>query len=205
MFVMKRVLLGSVLLWAACAFAQYSGDLPPNAQPPRSDAGAAESSSKQTQIDLAPPKDDALSHPNSEIPDVMETHPWNPLKAIKDVEVGDYYMKQKNYSAALSRFCEALIYKPKDAAATYRLGVALARLGHKAEARKNIEDYLSMLPEGPDAKAAHKELQRLKDVAAASNDGTGYCPAGLLDPPAIQLTGVTPGAQQQPKEPQPKQ
>jgi tetratricopeptide (TPR) repeat protein len=114
-------------------------------------------------------------------------------------------MKQKNYRAALSRFCEALIYKPKDAAATYRLGVALERLGHKAEAKKNIEDYLSMLPEGDDAKAAHKELQHLKGVTASSNDGTGYCPAGLLDPPAIQLTGVTPGAEPQKKEPEPKQ
>ena len=205
MFNMRRVLLGFVLLWAACTFAQDASELPPNAQPPRSDSGPAESSSKQTQIDLTPPRDDIMSHPNSEIPDVMETHPWNPLKAMKDVEVGDYYMKQKNYRAALSRFCEALIYKPKDAAATYRMGLALARLGHKAEAKKNIEDYLNLLPEGPDSKLARKELERLKDVTASANDGAGYCPAGLLEPPAIQLTGVTPGAESQQKQPEPKQ
>ena len=138
---MRRLLLSCLLLCSACAYAQRSSDLPPNAQPPRSDSGPAESSSKQTLIDISPPRDDIMSHPDSEIPDVMETHPWNPLKAMKDVEVGNYYMRQKNYQAALSRFCEALIYKPKDAAATYRLGIALDKLGHKPEAKKNIQDY----------------------------------------------------------------
>ncbi|HUO60916.1 MAG TPA: tetratricopeptide repeat protein [Candidatus Acidoferrales bacterium] len=145
-----------------------------------------------------------MSHPNSEIPDVMETHPWNPLKAIKDVEVGNYYMRQKNYHAALSRYCEALIYKPKDAAATYGLGLALEKLGHKPQAKKNLQDYLNILPDGADSKAARKELERMKDVASATDDGTGFCPAGLLDPPAIQLTGATPGAEPQQKQPEPK-
>lgn len=202
---MKRLLLCYSMLFALCAFAQNSDSLPANSKPPRSDSTPAESSSKQTLIDLSAPRDDAFSHPNSDISDVMETHPWNPLKAIKDTEVGDYYMRQKNYHAALSRYCEALIYKPKDASATYRMGVALERLGHKAEAKKNFEDYLSILPDGVDSKAVRKELEHLKDVSAATENGTSYCPAGLLDPPAIQLTGATPEPRPQQKDPQSKQ
>src|SRR6266852_2394980 len=55
-----------------------------------------ESSSKDTRIDLSPPKDDEKNHPMSgaavsdaeeAASDVQEFHPWDPHKAAKDVEV----------------------------------------------------------------------------------------------------------------------
>jgi hypothetical protein len=71
-----------------------------------------ESSSLDTRIDTSPPKDDAKNHPGSkaavadlDVPENIETsgvqefHPWNPMKALKDIEVGDYYFKRKNYKA----------------------------------------------------------------------------------------------------------
>src|ERR1700730_5076171 len=57
-----------------------------------------ESSSKHTRVDLSPPKDDAKNHPMSgaaisdaqeSASDVQEFHPWDPHKAVKDVEVVD--------------------------------------------------------------------------------------------------------------------
>src|ERR1700760_1375022 len=80
----------------------------PSFVPPRSDKVRAdelsegESSSKDTKIDLSPPADDEKAHPqSSEVvkdatsspgsPDVGEFHPWNPHKAAKDIEVGDFY------------------------------------------------------------------------------------------------------------------
>ena len=42
---------------------------------------------------------------------MSEFHPWNPHKAAKDIEVGDYYFKRKNYRAAEDRYREALFYK----------------------------------------------------------------------------------------------
>src|ERR1700727_2293160 len=83
-------------------------------QPPRSDSDI-ESSSNDTKIDTSAPADDAKKHPDSNVDDVLEFHPWDPHKAQKDLEVGDYYFKRANYSAAASRYQEALIYKPKDA------------------------------------------------------------------------------------------
>ena len=47
------------------------------------------------------------------------------MKAMKDVEVGDYYYKQENYKAAISRYREALEVKPHDAEATYKLAQVL--------------------------------------------------------------------------------
>lgn len=135
-----------------------------------------ESSSRDARTDLTPPKDDAKNHPYSksavadleptppaDTTGVEEFHPWNPLKASKDVEVGDYYFKRKNYKAALERYKEALYYKDNDAIATYRLAVCQEKLGDKAEARKNFEQYLKILPEGPLAKDARASLEKLSE------------------------------------------
>ena len=139
-----------------------------------------ESSSHATRIDLSPPKDDAKNHPSSKAalenldiplaPDnadtsgIQEFHPWNPMKAMKDVEVGDYYFKRKNYKAALERYKDALYYKDNDAVASYRLAVCQEKLGDKAEAQKYYEQYLKVLPDGPLAKEARASLDRLAKV-----------------------------------------
>jgi len=139
-----------------------------------------ESSSKETQVDLSPPADDAKAHPqSSEVMtdaeradptsgDVREFHPWDPHRAAKDVEVGDYYFKRKNYKAAEDRYREALFYKGNDAIATYRLGVCLEKLGRPDEARKEYESYLQILPHGPEAEACQKSIERLKATAASA-------------------------------------
>jgi tetratricopeptide (TPR) repeat protein len=164
---------------------------PPNQAPPRSDQTGPDgslkdaqqqgggSSSKDLPVDLSPPADDDKNHPESstavheaedaaglyegdEIGGVQEFRPWNPHKAEKDVEVGDFYFKRKNYRAALDRYREALYYKYNDAVATFRLGVCQEKLGDAGEARKAYEAYLKILPEGPFAGEAHQALDRLK-------------------------------------------
>jgi len=138
------------------------------------DARDEGSSSHDTRIDISPPKDDAKNHPYSKAavsdldvadePDtsgVQEFHPWNPMKAMKDIEVGDYYFKRKNYKAAIDRYKEALYYKDNDAVASFRLAVCQEKIGDKAAARKYYEQYLKILPDGPFAKDAHASLDRL--------------------------------------------
>ena len=140
-------------------------------------AGQAEaSSSRDTRIDLSPPKDDAKNHPTSQDavedlvpgnPDttgIQEFHPWNPLKASKDIQVGDFYFKRKNYKAALERYKEALYYKDNDAVASFRVAECQEKLGDKDEARKYFEQYLKILPEGPLAKDARASLEKLGPV-----------------------------------------
>jgi tetratricopeptide (TPR) repeat protein len=132
---------------------------------------AQESSSRDTRVDISPPKGDAKNHPDSksvaadlepsDTSDVQEFHPWNPMKALKDIEVGDYYFKRKNYRGALDRYKDALYWKENDAVASFRLAVCQEKLGDKAEARKYYEQYLKILPEGPFAKDAHSSLDRL--------------------------------------------
>lgn len=147
------LLLCLIAVLAALAAAQ-----PPNAAPPRSD----ESSSKDSIVDLSPPMGDAKSHPNGGIADeVMELRPWNPMKAMKNCEIGDYYMKQKNYRAAESRYREALEWKPNDAEATFKLATVLEKTGQSDEARSTYESYIKILPNGPHAEESKKALTRL--------------------------------------------
>ena len=138
--------------------------------PPRSDSLAPdESSSKQTEIDVAPPKGDE-KHPGASDDELGEFHPWDPHKAVKCVEVGDYYFKRENYKAAISRYQEALEWKPRDAEATYKLGVVLEKTGDLNGALTNYQAYLKILPSGPYAAKAHEAVTRLKpkvDAAAA--------------------------------------
>jgi tetratricopeptide (TPR) repeat protein len=145
-----------------------------NQAPPRSTPAteAGESSSRDTRVDISPPKDDAKNHPNSGVvetnpedepeADVQEMHPWNPYRAMKDDEVGDYYFKRKSYKAALARYQDALIWKEKDAVANFRMAQCYEKLDQPDQAIPHYEEYLKILPDGPYAKEARKALQKLK-------------------------------------------
>src|SRR5439155_13355 len=129
------------------------------------------SSSKDTRIDLSPPANDQKSHPMSgaavsdaedAASDVQELHPWDPHKAAKDLEVGDFYFKKKNYRAALERYRDALVYKPNDAVANFRLAECSQKTGNSSEAITHYQEYLKILPHGPLALEAEKALEKLK-------------------------------------------
>ncbi|HWY23194.1 MAG TPA: tetratricopeptide repeat protein [Candidatus Acidoferrum sp.] len=159
----------------------------PSMSPPRSDrvqaedlgTSVGESSSKDTQVDLSPPPDDAKAHPHSSVAvadaeaevlggGVSEFHTWDPHKAAKSVEVGDFYFKRKNYRAAEDRYREALRYKDNDAMATFRLAVCLEKLRILDDARAEYESYLKILPHGPEAMEAQKAIDRLKAQTAGT-------------------------------------
>jgi tetratricopeptide (TPR) repeat protein len=133
---------------------------------------AQESSSRDGSIDISPPKavadSEADANDKPENSDVQDFRPWNPMKAMKDVEVGDFYFKRKNYRAALERYKEALYYKDNDAMASLRLAQCQEKLGNKSEAKKYYEQYLKILPEGEFSKEARVSLDRLEKSTVSS-------------------------------------
>jgi len=167
------LLLAGSLSWSA-AQEPSTEKGPWSQQPPPADRDkeAGESSSRDTRIDLSPPKDDAKNHPGSAtaVQDaesdassgVQEFRPWNPHKAAKDIEVGDFYFKRKNYRAAFDRYREALVFKPDDALANYRLGQCFEKFNNPEEARTHYEAYLKILPHGPLSDDARKAIEKLK-------------------------------------------
>jgi len=143
-------------------------------------AEAGESSSRDTRIDLSPPKDDAKNHPKSgadlsesesdRIGDVQELHPWNPYRATKDEEVGDYYLRRKNYKAALARYQDALTFKDNDALANFRMAQCYEKLDQPEEAIPHYQAYLRILPQGPLSKEARKALEKLRAPAKQTSE-----------------------------------
>ena len=131
-------------------------------------------------MDLSPPADDDKAHPKSSEAvaeaesaalapgGVSEVHVWDPHKAAKNVEVGDFYFKRKNYRAAEDRYREALRYKDNDAIATIKLAVCLEKLGIFDDALAEYESYLKILPHGPQAAEAQKAIERLKAQTAGA-------------------------------------
>ena len=131
--------------------------------PPPASSSSGESSSKTSIIDISPPVGDLQQHPESEAAheNVNELKPWDPHRAAKDIEVGEYYFKRKNYRGAEGRFRDALLYKPNDALATFRMAQVFERTGRTTEARQYYGDYLKILPHGPFADEAHQALDKL--------------------------------------------
>ncbi len=131
--------------------------------------GPGDSSSRQQIIDISPPENDDREHPDSELPDnVQEFHAYDPHKAAKSLEIGDFYFKRKNYKAAIERYREAVGYKPDDALSTFHLARALEESGNYEEARKEYQAYLKILPHGPSAGDAHRALEKLQQKIKAS-------------------------------------
>lgn len=82
--------------------------------------------------------------------------------AAKDIDVGYYYLKDKNYRAAESRLKEALEIMPSSSVALIGLAQAQQKLGQRDEARQNYQVYLKLNPDGPDAEKVKKALAQLK-------------------------------------------
>src|SRR5579863_1396883 len=158
----------------------------PDLSPPRSDrvnvgdlgTELGESSSRDTQIDTSEPENDERAHPRSADAvaaeaaaaggaSVGEFHPWDPHKAAKSVEVGDYYFKRRNYKAAEDRYREALYYKENDAEATFHLALCLQKMERPREALAQYESYLKILPYGPHGNEAQKAIEHLTASAKA--------------------------------------
>lgn len=176
------------VVMASCALAQVD-QLPasdngpaPSQAPPRYDQGAdaGESSSRDTKIDISAPKDDAKRHPESSSADddakapdeVQELHPWDPHKALKDIEIGDFYFRRKNYRAALDRYREALFYKSGDAIANFRMAESMEKMGDPDGAADHYQAYLKILPHGQFSGDAQKALQRLKGLKQQASEKT---------------------------------
>ena len=97
----------------------------------------------------------------------LSSYRYRTLGASKSVEIGTFYLKKKNYRAALSRFREALGMDPYYAPAYPKLGKVYEKLGRKREALRAYKTYLEVLPSArmaAEAKAVHKAIARLDRV-----------------------------------------
>ena len=101
-----------------------------------------------------PPQDEKLPPPAPE-----ETEPYKSPSAGKSVEIGNFYLKKKDYPGALSRYQEAVKTDPYYPGGYLGLGKVYEKLGFKGKALKAYRKYLDLLPSAKDALEA-KDVQK---------------------------------------------
>ncbi len=88
-----------------------------------------------------------------------------PQGAPKCVEIGNFYLRHKDYKGALSRFKEAVKTDSMYAPGYLGLGKVYEKIGKKRKALAAYRKYLDELPsekQADEAKDVHKAIDRLE-------------------------------------------
>ncbi|MGH9430684.1 MAG: tetratricopeptide repeat protein [Terriglobia bacterium] len=102
--------------------------------------------------------------------------------AKTSVDIGNFYLRRKDYRGALSRFKEAMKTDPYYAPAYLGLGKAYDKMGFKPEALADYQKYLDNLDsekQADRARGVHRAINRLKHEIAeeqAANAKNGWKP-----------------------------
>ena len=125
------------------------------------EAGESGSSSSLSGMDnVVPPPDDEPTQPSRrnkkgsaiDQPEHQET-------AAEDENVGSYYLDNKDWKAALSRFQSALVLDPYNPDVYWGLAESQRHLGNFAEARANYQKVVDYDPDSHHGKEARKALK----------------------------------------------
>lgn len=139
------------------------------AQTPPGTQAPGESSSRESQADFSAQPRAPEPAPATPV-DEGTFLPFDPHRAAKDVEVGNYYLRLKNYRGALERFNDALLYKPNDVEATFGLAVTQEKLDLLTQAYQNYRAYLKIMDSGPHAKECQEAIKRIGPHLDIRND-----------------------------------
>lgn len=93
---------------------------------------------------------------------------WDPLRAERDLEVGQYYMRKGDVDAAIDRFQDAALAKPGYAIPFRLLGEAQEKKGLKREAIRSYTRYLDLYPHAEDQDKIEKKIEKLRVQSAKS-------------------------------------
>jgi tetratricopeptide (TPR) repeat protein len=108
-----------------------------------------------------PAKPPAKQKKDTATQNAPEQPTWDPLRAEKDLEVGQFYMKKGDVDAAIDRFQDATIAKPGYAIPFRYLAEAQEKKGLKKQAIKSYQRYLDLYPHAEDGDKVRKKIEKL--------------------------------------------
>jgi tetratricopeptide (TPR) repeat protein len=114
--------------------------------------------------------DDDTTQPGNGNKKGTQSEPERQESAAKDLDVGKYYLDNKNWKAALSRFESALVLDPDNPDVYWGLAESQRHLGNFAEARANYQKVVDYDPDSRHGKDARKAL---KDPEIANAKASG--------------------------------
>ena len=121
-----------------------------------------ESSSKPADAPNPAKKPDKKNKPDSATQSSPDQPTWDPLRAEKDLEVGQYYMRKGDVDAAIDRFQDATTAKPGYAIPFRYLAEAQEKKGLKKQAIKSYSRYLELYPHAEDGEKIRKKIDKLR-------------------------------------------
>jgi tetratricopeptide (TPR) repeat protein len=130
--------------------------------PLRAQDPAPESSSKPADAP-APKKPDKKKKSDAATQNAPDQPSWDPLRAEKDLEVGQYYMRKGDLDAAIDRFQDATTAKPGYAVPFRYLGEAQEKKGLKKQAIASYSRYLDLYPHAEDGDKIRKKIDKLRN------------------------------------------
>jgi tetratricopeptide (TPR) repeat protein len=122
---------------------------------------APESSSKPADAPAAK-KPDKKQKSDTATQNASDQPSWDPLRAEKDLEVGQYYMRRGDVDAAIDRFQDATTAKPGYAVPFRYLGEAQEKKGLKKQAIASYSRYLDLYPHAEDGDKIRKKIDKLR-------------------------------------------
>lgn len=123
--------------------------------------GPALATAQSSQAD-DPPKPKANKQTDLATKNAEDQPKWDPLRAEKDLEVGQYYMRIGKIDAAIDRFQDAIEAKPGYAVPFLWLGEAQEKKGMKRDALKSYKRYLELYPHAEDKDKIEKKIEKLR-------------------------------------------
>jgi tetratricopeptide (TPR) repeat protein len=148
-FIRTIPILASVFLLFAVWLAHGQDPQPESSsKPPDAPAGSS-------------PKSPAKQKKDTATQNAPDQPAWDPLRAEKDLEVGQYYMKKGDLDAAIDRFQDATVAKPGYAIPFRFLAEAQEKKGLKKKAIKSYQRYLDLYPHAEDGNKVRKKIDKL--------------------------------------------
>jgi tetratricopeptide (TPR) repeat protein len=152
-----------------------AGDIDPVQSPDDSPATASgagpDSSSSSSSSSSLSGMDNLIPGPDDEEPAKQGRHqqdqiaPEHQESASEDENVGKYYLDNKDWRAALSRYQSAMVLDPQNPDVYWGLAEADRHLGNYADARTN---YLKVMEYDPDSKHAKEAKKTLTEPELAN-------------------------------------
>ena len=86
----------------------------------------------------------------------------DPIQSDKNLKVGDFYYKKKNYAAAIGRYLEEIEFQPDSARAYDALARAYEKNDEHEKAAAAYKEFLEKYPSSPRSKEFRDKLARLE-------------------------------------------
>lgn len=131
------------------------------AQDPQPESSSKPASPPNDMKPKSPAKQNSKQKKDTATQNTPDQPAWDPLRAEKDLEVGQYYMKKGDLDAAIDRFQDATSAKPGYAIPFRYLAEAQEKKGLKKQAIKSFQRYLDLYPHAEDGEKVRKKIDKL--------------------------------------------